>query len=162
MRKLTIILLVVSCLFFLLSGCRTNKTLTEKRDTVIVESSSIDLDTSRSTQTTKITIHKIDSAKTEITIHQEKQEISSKHSHNRRDSSSLINDLVIDNLTPKLTKIDAKVKKDSIKAKQTEAKEKTKQMNGSSWKWAFFTVLTVVLGLITMYFIRLIQKFINS
>lgn len=161
MRKITIILFIISLMFLLLSGCRANKTVVEKRDTTSVVNLSIGLDTSRTTQTTKITINKIDSAKTEITIHQNTLEISSRHSRQRRDTISNLKEIILDNLTPKIKTIERKKVKDSLKSIVRLEKEKTKQENGTPWKYIFFSLLTVVLGIVTIYIARIIKHIIK-
>lgn len=161
MRKITIILFIIIMMFLLISGCRTNKTVVEKRDTTTVLNLSIGLDTSRTTQTTKITINKIDSAKTEITIHQKTLEISSRQSRQRRDTISNLKEIILDNLTPKIKTIERKKAKDSLKSIVKLEKEKTKQENGTPWKYIFFSLLTVVLGIVTIYIARIIKHIIK-
>lgn len=161
MRKITIILFIIILMFLLISGCRSNKTVVEKRDTTTVVNLSIGLDTSRTTQTTKITINKIDSAKTEITIHQKTLEISSSLSRQRRDTISNLKQIILDNLTPKIMTIERKKVKDSLKSIVRLEKEKTKQENGTPWKYIFFSLLSVVLGIVTIYIARIIKHIIK-
>lgn len=119
--KLTFLMLLFSAII-VTAGCRTPKQMTEETKNSSSAAESIDFDTIKSTQTTRILINKIDSAHTEIIIHQSGQEIASKHHRERNDSTAAVNSKKKDSLTPKLQK--QKYKSEINKLKLANKKNK--------------------------------------
>lgn len=119
--KLTFLMMLFSAII-VTAGCRTPKQITEETNNSSSAAESIDLDTFKSTQTTRILINKIDSTHTEIIIHQSGQEIASKHHRERNDSTAAVNSKKKDSLTPKLQK--QKDKTDINKLKLANKKNK--------------------------------------
>ena len=159
--KLSIVFIIVGILFFLVSGCRTPKQVVERIDTVRTVTINNYQDTTWTTKITKIIINKIDSMQKEITIHQQQQEVTHGNQRHARDSIKSEKEVVKDNLTPTLKKLDNKHLNDSLKGEKKIAKEVRKTTEASNdtgkLKIILFIVLTAVGGIITMKIFRFLK-----
>lgn len=160
-KKLSIVFIIVGILLFLVSGCRTPKQVVERIDTVRTVTINNYQDTTWTTKITKIIINKIDSMQKEITIHQQQHEITHGNQRHARDSIKSEKEVVKDNLTPTLKKLDNKHLNDSLKGEKKIAKEVRKNTEASNetgkLKIILFIVLTAVGGIITMKIFRFLK-----
>lgn len=131
MKKLTKTFSALLIGLLSLGACKAPTQVVNQKDSVVLETKTISMDTTITTEKSTITVQKLDSGKMEITIDKVLTEIKASQEKTRQQTTQVNEKTVKDDLTPTLKKIDNKAKKDSMKQVVKLEKEHTKQVNGS-------------------------------
>lgn len=129
-------------------GCKSHRQLTEKSDTLTMSIMAEDTAMTQIDRTKTITIQKIDSMRTEITIKETLKENQNSRRHQRYHGAEKLKTENTDNLTPTLKKIERKVKNDSLRHDGKVKKIEAKQKRLMSTKDMIMLTILVVINLI--------------